>query len=123
MSENCINVWGIYCQQGLPEFPRESPVRLAFISIYISSIVILAIYSASLVSFLTLDSPKLPFSTLEDYVNDGTYKLIIVQNSAEMEAPSGVKDPVFRKMYELLEEKKFLPATYPEAFKQVSDII
>ncbi|XP_024878189.1 glutamate receptor ionotropic, delta-2-like, partial [Temnothorax curvispinosus] len=63
MFENYINVWGIYCQQGLS--------------------VILAIYSASFISYLVLCTPKLPFSTLEGYVKDGSYKLIVVQNSAQ----------------------------------------
>ncbi|XP_011684762.1 PREDICTED: uncharacterized protein LOC105448100 [Wasmannia auropunctata] len=119
MSDNYIKVWGIYCQQGLSEFPRELPMRVAFFSIYISSIVILAIYSASLMSFLMLNLPKLPFSTLEDYVNDGTYKLIVLKNSAEYDIPSRIKDPMFLKMYELLEEKKYLPTTLAEGFKQI----
>ncbi|XP_011880267.1 PREDICTED: probable glutamate receptor [Vollenhovia emeryi] len=121
MSENYINVWGIYCQQGLSEFPRESPMRLAFLSIYTSSIIILAVYSASLISFLALGTPKLPFSTLEGYVKDGSYKLIVMKNSAEYDIPSRVKDPVFLKMYELLEEKTHLPISLSEGFKQICE--
>lgn len=34
-----------------------------------------------------------------------------------------VKTPVFLKMHELLEEKKNLPSTLPDGFKQVSDLI
>ncbi|XP_011701748.1 PREDICTED: uncharacterized protein LOC105458277 [Wasmannia auropunctata] len=117
--ENYVKVWGIYCQQGLPEFPRELPMQLASFSIYISSIVTLATYSASLIRFLALNFPKLPFSTLEDFVNDGNYKLITVQNSSGSEVPSNVKDPVFLKMYELLEEKKYLPASAREGFEQI----
>lgn len=70
------------------EFPSESPMRLAFLSIYISSIVILAIYSASLISFLALANPKLPFTTMEGYVKDQSYKLIVLKNSAEYDVPS-----------------------------------
>jgi len=63
-------------------------VRLAFLSIYVSSIVTVAVYSASLITFLALGLPKLPFSTLEGYVKDGSYKLIVVKNSAEYDALS-----------------------------------
>ncbi|XP_077269825.1 putative glutamate receptor isoform X2 [Temnothorax americanus] len=120
MLENCIKVWGIYCQQGLPEFPSESPVRLAFLSISASSIVILAIFSASYISILVLCTPKLPFSTLEGYVKDGSYKLIVMQNSAQYDDLSHVKDPVFVQMYELL-EKKHLPLSTKEGFKQLCE--
>ncbi|XP_011694269.1 PREDICTED: glutamate receptor 3-like [Wasmannia auropunctata] len=111
--------WHLYLGQGLPEFPRESPMRLAFFSIYVSSIIILASYSASLISFLALNTPKLPFSTLEGYVKDGTYKLIVMQNSADYDVLSSVKDPVYLKMYQLLEEKKYLPETSLDGFKQI----
>lgn len=70
------------------DIPNNSPMRLAFLSIYASSIIILAIYSASLISFLALASPKLPFSTLEGYVKDGSYKLIVMKNSAEYDIPT-----------------------------------
>ncbi|XP_028046100.1 glutamate receptor 2 [Monomorium pharaonis] len=121
MCENYINVWGIYCQQGLPVFPKESSMRLVFLSIYVSSIVILSIYSASLISYLALCTPKLPFSTLEGYVEDGSYKLIVLQNSAEYDVPSRVKDPVFIKMYDLVEKKQHLPLTLSEGFKQICE--
>ncbi|XP_011694273.1 PREDICTED: uncharacterized protein LOC105453773 [Wasmannia auropunctata] len=119
MSENYIKIWGIYCQQGLPGFPRESSVRLAFFSIYISAIIILASYSASLISFLALNTPQLSFSTLEGYVKDGTYKLIVLEDSAEYEVLSSTKDPVYLKMYQLLEKKKYLPATQMEGFEKI----
>ncbi|XP_024879231.1 probable glutamate receptor [Temnothorax curvispinosus] len=100
MFENYINVWGIYCQQGLS--------------------VILAIYSASFISILVLCTPKLPFSTLEGYVKDGSYKLIVVQNSAHYDVLSHVKDPVFLQMYELLKENH-LPLSTTEGFKQLCE--
>lgn len=77
------------------EFPSESSMRLGFFSIYVSSIVILAIYSASLISFLALATPKLPFTTLEDYVKDGSYKLIVLKNSAEYYIPT-VSSPLLK---------------------------
>ncbi|XP_071566429.1 probable glutamate receptor [Temnothorax nylanderi] len=120
MFENYINVWGIYCQQGLSEFPSESSMRLAFLSISASSIVILAIYSASYISILVLCTPKLPFSTLEGYVKDGSYKLIVMQNSAQYDDLRHVMDPVFVQMYELLEEKH-LPLSTMEGFKQLCE--
>ncbi|XP_043487521.1 uncharacterized protein LOC122514650 [Polistes fuscatus] len=83
LSENYIHVWGIYCQQGLSEFPTDSSLRLAFISIFVSAIIVSAAYSASLISFLTVTTDSLPFSTLNDFANDGSYNLIVFGNSAD----------------------------------------
>ncbi|XP_029680402.1 glutamate receptor ionotropic, kainate 4-like [Formica exsecta] len=82
--ENYVYVWGVYCQQGFSDFPNKLSMRLAIFSIYVSSLIITSAYSASLISFLTLTKTNLPFSTLEGYVEDGSYKLIVVKNSAEL---------------------------------------
>ncbi|KYN06919.1 putative glutamate receptor, partial [Cyphomyrmex costatus] len=121
MSDNYIKVWGIYCQQGLPEFPVESSMRLAFFSIYISSVIILSTYFASLISYLARNTAKLPFSTLEGYVEDGTYKLIVLQNSAEYDIPHYTKDPLLLKMYEFREDTEYLPTTLVEGFKKICE--
>ncbi|XP_018307131.1 uncharacterized protein [Mycetomoellerius zeteki] len=102
MSENYIKVWGIYCQQGLP-------------------VIILSTYFASLISYLALNTAKLPFSTLEGYVQDGTYKLIVLQNSAEYDIPLYTKDPLLLKMYELREDYDYLPFNLSEGFKKVCE--
>lgn len=67
------------------EFSNKLSMRLAIFSIYISSLIITSAYSASLISFLTLSKTKLPFSNLEGYVKDGSYKLIVMKNSAELD--------------------------------------
>ncbi|XP_039305191.1 glutamate receptor ionotropic, delta-1-like [Solenopsis invicta] len=86
--ENYIKVWGIYCQQSLPGFPKESPIRMAFLSIYVSSIITMAIYSASVISYLTTSTQKLVFSTLDEFVVDGSFKFLVLLNSAEYDLPS-----------------------------------
>ncbi|XP_072757012.1 probable glutamate receptor [Anoplolepis gracilipes] len=118
--ENYIHVWGIYCQQGLSECPKKLSMRLAIFSIYVSSLVIAAAYSASLISCLTLSKPTLPFSTLEGYVEDGSYKLIVMKNSAEEDLVHH-NTSMFLKMHKLLKKKKYLPSTLPEGFKQICE--
>ncbi|KAG5331729.1 GRID2 protein, partial [Acromyrmex charruanus] len=121
ISDNYIKVWGIYCQQGLPEFPIKSSMRLAFFSIYASSVIILSTYFASLISYLALNTAKLPFSTLEGYVEDGTYKLLVLQNSAEYDIPLYTKDPLLLKMYESREDEEYLPFNLSEGFKKICE--
>ncbi|XP_011252420.2 glutamate receptor 3-like [Camponotus floridanus] len=118
--ENYVHIWGIYCQQGLSEFSNKLSMRLAIFSIYISSLIITSAYSASLISFLTLSKTKLPFSNLEGYVTDGSYKLIVMKNSAELDTVYTAKIPVFSKMRGLLEEKHF-PLTSSDGFKQICE--
>ncbi|XP_039305577.1 glutamate receptor ionotropic, delta-2-like [Solenopsis invicta] len=118
--ENYIKVWGIYCQQSLPGFPKDSPMRLAFLSIYASSIVTLSMYSASAISYITLSTThKSLFTTLEGFVKDGSYKFLVLLNSAEYDLPSRTKDPVFIKLYTLKDDRKNLPATLYEGFEQI----
>lgn len=85
----CVQVFSgrsimyITCFCGITVFSNKLSMRLAILSIYVSSLVITSAYSASLISFLTLTKTHLPFSTLEGYVKDGSYKLIVMNNSAE----------------------------------------
>lgn len=105
--ENYMNVWSIFCQQGLSgniytlnifisvllniislyvsvaEFPNGTPMRLALFSVFVLSLIIQTSYSASFISFLTLPRASLPFSTIEGYIADSTYKLIVMNNTAE----------------------------------------
>lgn len=108
LADNYIHVWGIYCQQGLsgessfenfhknsialrvrstfPEFPKENSMRLAFLSIFASALITVAAYSASLISYLTISTVNLPFSTVEGFVADGSYQLIVLKNSADYDS-------------------------------------
>ncbi|XP_039305938.1 glutamate receptor 1-like [Solenopsis invicta] len=117
--ENYTKVWGIYCQQSLPDFPKESPMRLVFLSVYVSSITAMAMYSASVISSLATSTPKLLFSSMEDFVNDGSYKFLVALNSAEYELPKNTKDAVFIKLYTLRDKKKYLPSSLLEGLKQI----
>lgn len=58
-------------------------MRLAFLSIFLSALIILSAYSASLISFLTVSTVTLPFATMEEFANYGSYKLIVFKNSAD----------------------------------------
>lgn len=58
---------------------------MAYVSVFFCSVILFAIYSASIISFLTVSSPTLPFNTLSEFVQHGTYKLIVIRGSAEHE--------------------------------------
>nr|XP_050851506.1 glutamate receptor 3-like isoform X2 [Vespula vulgaris] len=119
LSENYIHVWGIYCQQGLAEFPTEPSLRLAFISIFVSAIIVSAAYSASLISFLTVTTGSLPFSSLDDFANARSYHLIVFGNSADYDMFLNAKDEVIIKMMTLMKPKRQLPTSLHDGFDQV----
>ncbi|XP_076276451.1 glutamate receptor ionotropic, delta-2 isoform X2 [Lasioglossum baleicum] len=117
-----INVWGIYCQQGLTEFPRETSLRVAFMSIFVSSLVIMSAYSASLISNLTLATASLPFSTLKEFAYDGSYKLIVFRDSADYDVIISDNDSVSLRLQSLLKKTEDLPLTVADGFQQVAAI-
>jgi hypothetical protein len=47
-------------------------------------VVLLAAYSATFISFLAVRRSSLPFTTFEGMLQDGTYRLAIMDNSVEL---------------------------------------
>lgn len=93
-------VFSAFCQQGkLPDLgkqkrfkyqtftgsnitPDSVSCRMIFFMSYIVAAVIFTVYSASMTSFLTLQHPFRPFGNLKQLLQDGTYSLQVVRNSA-----------------------------------------
>ncbi|XP_012260629.3 glutamate receptor 1-like isoform X2 [Athalia rosae] len=120
-AEYLLLVFGIYCQQGLSHFPEDMPSRVTFFSLYLSALVVCAAYAASLISYLTVTRESLPFSTLEGFVNDGSYKLIVFKNSAEHDMLEHATETVMIKMRSLLKYRSLLPTTLESGFRQVCE--
>ncbi|XP_034196676.2 glutamate receptor ionotropic, delta-1 [Osmia lignaria lignaria] len=119
LADNYIHVWGIYCQQGLAEFPNENSMRLAFLSIFVSALITVAAYSASLISYLTVSTVNLPFTTVEGFAADGSYQLIALKHSADYDSIMSAKHGVLPKLKNLLKEKEDLAVTVNDGFLQV----
>lgn len=98
-----LSVWGVFCSQGLSgkkshnllstkfytkffriEWPDDSPARLIYICLFLSALVISAAYSGKIVSSRSTSLRQL-FDSVEQFANDGTYKLILNQNSVTSE--------------------------------------
>lgn len=61
--------------------PRSTSCRLVYITAYLTAIVLLAAYSAALISSLTIYRSNLPFQNLEGILKDNTYKMGVVNMS------------------------------------------
>jgi hypothetical protein len=71
------------CAAGQPNGLKTASVRIVTLTSYITSLVILAGYSASLISSLAVERRHLPFKNLQGLLNDGSYKLGVAGNSSQ----------------------------------------
>lgn len=58
-------------------------IRIINVIIHLTGVVILAAYSAALISFLAIKVFIMPFTTMEGLLADGSYKLGTVSDSAD----------------------------------------
>jgi hypothetical protein len=61
--------------------PRLNSCRVVYLTTYLTAVVMLASYSATLISFLTVRTAKLPFNDIEEFLKDGTHKLGTLEQS------------------------------------------
>ncbi|KYN03489.1 Glutamate receptor 3 [Cyphomyrmex costatus] len=123
ISENFICIWGIFCQQALIEFPKNLSLRVAYFTIFLTAMSIMAHYSAALICFLTVCNRVLPFQTLEEFADDGTYKLTMLRGTADygvitFQAQHEAK-LFYVKLMKLLKDESELPRNLKEGFMQV----
>lgn len=57
--------------------------RILHLVVHLTSVTILASYSAALTSFLTIKTVQLPFTTLQGLIDDGTYNIGVLTGSAD----------------------------------------
>jgi hypothetical protein len=61
---------------------RAMCIRVLFLAAHMTSAVLLAAYSAGLISSLTVETVNLPFTTFKELLSVGTYMAGVVNNSA-----------------------------------------
>ncbi|XP_069704868.1 glutamate receptor ionotropic, kainate 3-like [Periplaneta americana] len=79
-----ISVFASFCQQGHDTTPYSWSCRLVFFTSYLTGVIVLVAYSATFISFLTVKKAVLPFTDFKGLLQDGTYKLGVLPNSAQM---------------------------------------
>ncbi|KAL2713243.1 hypothetical protein V1478_016941 [Vespula squamosa] len=119
LSDNFLDIWGIFCQQGIEDFSGRSSLRIAYFSIFLLVTVLWAAYSAALISFLTLPIRILPFHSLESFVQDGTYQLIVIRSTAYYDKFANSQNQLAKKIMKLMLDEEKLPVTALEGFKKI----
>ncbi|XP_069696115.1 glutamate receptor 4-like [Periplaneta americana] len=106
-------IFGIFCQRGLDPAPQTWSCRLVLFTAYLSATVIFVAYSATFISFLTINRYELPFTNLKGLLDNGKYVLGMLPKSAQFTVFSTSSDPVVRGVYRELMTQP-LPLTNEE---------
>ncbi|XP_046821639.1 glutamate receptor ionotropic, delta-2-like isoform X2 [Vespa crabro] len=149
LSDNFLEIWGIFCQQGLPglikyytifdqyntlfliiilrekynfwilDFPQRLSLRITYFSIFLLAVILSAAYSAALISFLTSVIHVLPFRSLENFVEDDSYQFIVIRGTADYDIFANSADPLAKTLMKLMPEEEKLPITVLEGFRSI----
>ncbi|CAD5121791.1 DgyrCDS10267 [Dimorphilus gyrociliatus] len=103
-----LSLWYAICaslNQGsvLPN-SKNSSVRILVAFVWITTVVVIAIYTGNLIAFLSVRKAKLPVETLEDAVTNSEFRLVILGSSAHEFLFKTAKTGVFRKAWEKIEK-------------------
>jgi len=72
------------CVTGLQDAFRSTSGRIVILTSYLTSLVLMAAYSAFLISSLAVQYQRLPFRDLQGLLYEGSYRLGVVRNSYEL---------------------------------------
>ncbi|KAJ4445623.1 hypothetical protein ANN_12305 [Periplaneta americana] len=82
--------------------PRLVSGRLVVVTSYVAAAILFASYSAALVSYLTSKQAEVPFTTFQEFLDDGRYRLGIVKGTTEINYYRNSSDPTLNSMYNTL---------------------
>ncbi|XP_035742755.1 glutamate receptor 2-like [Vespa mandarinia] len=119
LSDNFLDIWAIFCQQGIEDFSGSFSLRITYFSIFLLIIVFWAAYSAALISYLTTVLHIIPFDSLESFLQDGTYQLAVLRGTSYYDKFANSNNPIAKKLMKLMLEEKKLPLTALEGFNMV----
>ncbi|GFG34970.1 hypothetical protein Cfor_09315 [Coptotermes formosanus] len=97
---NFLDVYSIFCQQGVAAVPGALSCRLLYLGVYLTAVTLCAAYSATLVSCLAVRINALPFKTFEDLLRTNEYHMTVVNNSAVLSEFEETTDPILHQVYD-----------------------
>ncbi|KAF3429742.1 hypothetical protein E2986_05555 [Frieseomelitta varia] len=120
LSEILFSVFGVFCGQAGMEPSLLDPTRLVHLSIHLTAVVVIAAYSAALISHLAIKTFLMPFTTMEGLLEDGTYRFAVVADSADYSFFQNTSDNVLTVMFDqLLTRETDLPPNYFDGLTRV----
>ena len=79
-----LNKLNCLCVTGQQDEVKNTSGRIIIFTSYMTSLVLLAAYSAFLISILAVQRQELPFRDLQGLLNDGSYRLGVVPNTSQI---------------------------------------
>ncbi|PSN34366.1 Ionotropic receptor 139 [Blattella germanica] len=70
-----LYIFGVFCSQGHYLSPRSNSCRLVYLLANLTAVVLLAAYSGTLISFLTVHNYNFPFTDLDGLLAENSYDL------------------------------------------------
>ncbi|KAM0730699.1 putative glutamate receptor [Formica fusca] len=112
-------ITGAFCNQGMQQSTLD-PVRMVHLVTYLTAVIILAAYSAALISFLTVNTFVMPFTTMEGLLKDESFRCGVIGNSAYYAFLQHSTDKVMSQVFtKLIKKEKKLPTSYLEGIELV----
>ncbi|KAL7301179.1 hypothetical protein TKK_0006150 [Trichogramma kaykai] len=114
-----FHIFGDVCSQGSVEVDID-PIRMIHLVIHFTGVILVAAYSAALISFLAVKVFVMPFTTMLGLLEDGSYKFGVVKDSADYGFFQTTSDKVLQRMFsEILDDVEKLPNNYLEGLSKV----
>ena len=82
ISKGVLNNWICFCVIGQEVVFKNTSGRIVIFTSYIMAVVLMAAYSASLISSLAVQHLNLPFRDLQGLLHDGSYRLGVMGNGS-----------------------------------------
>ncbi|XP_021923390.1 probable glutamate receptor [Zootermopsis nevadensis] len=114
-----------FCQQGRSVTPRMLSCRVVFLTSYFTAVVLLAGYSAFLISFLaTRETKEFPFTSFKQFLDDGRFQLGMLSDSAFTFYFENSTDPVMQNIYQkmIAPNRHNFPFSDDEGFRRVCNV-
>nr|UEN71271.1 ionotropic receptor 2 [Gregopimpla kuwanae] len=116
-----LAVYGAFCCQGMEQSLLD-PIRMVHQVIHLTGVVVLAAYSAALISSLATKTFVMPFKTMEGLLQDGTYRFGVIGESADYSFFQNTSDEILQVLFaEVLTKEKDLPNNYLDGLNRVCE--
>ncbi|KAJ9587754.1 hypothetical protein L9F63_018826 [Diploptera punctata] len=92
-------VTAAFCLQGQNLLQRCTSLRLVMVTIYLTAVIVIASYSASFISRLTLREPALPFTDFNEFLQDGSYQLAMLPSTSRLDFLKSSRAELIRQVY------------------------
>ncbi|XP_021924655.1 glutamate receptor ionotropic, delta-1-like [Zootermopsis nevadensis] len=114
-------IFSVFCGQGEKLGLTTTSIMVVCVSTDLLVVVLLASYSASLMSYLIVRRPRLPFRTFSEFLADGTFTLGVHRFSSLLSFFETTEDPVINQLYlsHIAPHKDTLPMSHLEGYTRV----